>query len=91
MPFALLLDDGTQCRIRIGGAEAGRDDGLVSAYWCHDENSVLATPAAVGRWLVDAIIDRSHPLWTVKVGQSRMGNLPPPQTRTVSTAWFAGN
>jgi serine/threonine protein kinase, bacterial len=91
IPFALLLDDGTQCRMRNGGAEAGRDDGLVSAYWCHSESSVLATPEAVGRRLVDAIIDRSHPLWTVKVGPVMPGNLPPPQTHAVTTAWFAGN
>jgi hypothetical protein len=91
MPFALLLDDGTQCRMRNGGAWGSRDDGLTGAYWCHGENVVLATPQAVGRWLVDAIIDRSHPLWTVKVGPIRPGNLPPPQTHTVTTAWFAGN
>jgi serine/threonine protein kinase len=91
IPFALLLDDGTQCRMRNGGAEAGRDDGLVSAYWCHTVISVLATPEAVGRRLVDAIIDRSHPLWTVKVGPVMLGDLPPPQTHTVTAAWFAGN
>ena len=91
MPFALLLDDGTQCRIRIGGAEAGRDDGLVSAYWCHGESSVLATPRrwAAGLWMPSSTV--RHPLWTVKVGPVRMGNLPPPQTHTVTTAWFAGN
>ena len=89
MPFALLLDDGAQCRIRIGGAWGVRDDGLTGAYGCNGADSaVLALPQ--GSWALDAF-DRSGPLWTVKVGPIRMGNLPAPQTRTVTTAWFAGN
>lgn len=41
-------------------------------------------------------IDRSQPLWTVKVGPlppatSNVTRFPPPQTHTVTTAWFAGN
>jgi serine/threonine-protein kinase len=90
MPFALLLDDGTQCLIRIGGAWGVRDDGLTGAYGCNGKSTgaVLAPPQA--SWELDAI-DRSHPLWTVKVGEVRMGNLPPPQPHAVTTAWFAGN
>ena len=33
-PFALLLDDGTRCRLRNGGAWGGRDDGYVGVYGC---------------------------------------------------------
>jgi hypothetical protein len=89
MPFALLLDDGTQCRLRNGGAWGSRDDGLAGAYGCNGESAVL-TP------LMDAstpAVDRSHPLWTVKVGPLGPDNVhfPPPETHTVTTAWFAGN
>jgi hypothetical protein len=44
---------------------------------------------AASAWVLLAI-DRSQPLWTVKVGS--LGgvepHLPPPQTRTVTTAWL---
>lgn len=90
-PFALLLDDGTQCRLRNGGAWGGRDDGLVGAYGCPGESmavlvAVTANPGA-------SAIDRSQALWTVRVGPLGAGgaHFPPPQTRTVTTAWFAGN
>jgi hypothetical protein len=89
-PFALLLDDGTQCRLRNGGAWGGRDDGLVGAYGCPNENpAVLVAVRSQGG---ESAIDRSQPLWTVKVGALGSGDahLPPPQTRTVTTAWFAG-
>lgn len=85
-PLALLLDDGTQCRIRNGGAWGGRDDGLVGAYGCSGKDVVLvATDDA------SMPIDRSQPLWTVKVGPLGAGDahFPPPQTRSVTTAWFA--
>jgi hypothetical protein len=90
-PFALLLDDGTQCRLRNGGAWGGRDDGLVGAYGCPAESpavlvAVTPNPGA-------SAIDRSQALWTVKVGPLGAGDahFPPPQTRTVATAWFAGD
>jgi serine/threonine-protein kinase len=90
MPYGLLLDDGTECRLRNGGGEASRDDGVGRAYGCNGDSAVLASFEARG-WDPTTIIDRSHPLWTVKVGPVRAGNLPPPQTHTVTTAWFAGN
>lgn len=31
-PIAMVLDDGTRCRLRNGGAWAGRDDGFVGVY-----------------------------------------------------------
>jgi hypothetical protein len=67
-----------------------RDDGLAGAYGCNGESAVLAPFQAAG-WDLAAIIDRSSPQWTVKVGPLRTGKLPPPQTLTVTTAWFAGN
>jgi hypothetical protein len=90
-PFALLLDDGTRCRLRIGGAWGGRDDGYVGVYGCGAADSNLAV-----LWLPSAgpgtCVDRSTPAWTVKVGQLGAPNehFPAPQTRTVTTAWFAG-
>lgn len=89
-PFALLLDDGTQCRLRNGGAWGGRDDGMVGAYGCPGE-----TPAVLVSLVPDGAaspIDRSAPLWTVKVGALGSGepHLPPPQTHAVTTAWYAG-
>lgn len=90
-PFALLLDDGTQCRLRNGGAWGARDDGLVAAYGCPNETPAVLMPVRPDGGA--AAIDRSQALWTVKVGSLGAGNphLPPPQTRTVVTAWFAGN
>jgi hypothetical protein len=90
LPFALLLDNGTQCRLRNGGAWGGRDDDLWPVYGCDNSDSaVLASqpnePAS--------IIDRSHSLWTVKLGpfSDTSVHYPPPPTHTVITAWFAGN
>lgn len=91
-PFALLLDDGTRCRLRNGGAWGGRDDGYVGVYGCGAADSNLAV-----LWLpsqgAGSCIDRSTPVWTVKVGQlgTPSEHFPPPQARTVTTAWFAGD
>jgi hypothetical protein len=91
-PFALALDDGTHCLLRNGGAWGGRDDGYVGVYWCGDPSANLRV-----LWLpsqgAGTYIDRSAPVWTVKVGQ--LGNptshFPPPLTRAVTSAWLAGN
>jgi len=90
-PFALQLEDGTQCRLRNGGAWGGRDDGLVGAYGCGTGNPVVLVEQSAHSSL--SAIDQSKPLWTVKVGSLGAGDahLPPPQTRIVTTAWFAGN
>lgn len=90
-PFALTLDDGTRCLLRNGGAWGGRADGYVGVYGCGGAGSDLAV-----LWLpsqgAGSCIDRSSAAWTVKVG--RLGApdavLPPPQTRAVTAAWFAG-
>jgi hypothetical protein len=90
-PFALTLDDGTRCLLRNGGAWGGRADGYVGVYGCGGAGSDLAV-----LWLpsqgTGSCIDRSSSAWTVKVG--RLGApdavLPPPATRGVTAAWFAG-
>jgi hypothetical protein len=90
-PLALLLDDGTRCRLRNGGAWGARADGLVGAYGCGLPNSTLAVLVPPDQGV--QAIDRSQPLWTVKVGD--LGNpetqFPPPQIHMVTTAWFAGD
>jgi hypothetical protein len=85
-PFALLLDDGTRCRRRNGGAWGGRDDGYLGAYGCQSSLTVLVKAD-------QEVIDRSAPMWTVKVGELGAANphFPPPETRPVTTAWFAGD
>ncbi len=91
-PFALALDDGTHCILRNGGAWGGRADGYIGVYGCGgsggEDLAVLWMPSHGS----GTCMDRSAPAWTVKVGQLRMPdtNLPPPETRVVQTAWFAG-
>ncbi len=91
-PYALVLEDGTRCLFRNGGAWGGRDDGYVGVYGCGGPGSDLAV-----LWLpsqgAGTCIDRSGPVWTVKVGRvgAPVGQFPAPQTRAVSTAWLAGN
>ena len=87
IPFALLLDNGVRCRLRNGGAWGGRDDGLVGAYGCESDDVVLMSTDEGA-----APLDRSRPQWTVQVGPLGAGeaHFPPPQTRGVTTAWFAG-
>jgi hypothetical protein len=92
-PFALTLDDGTQCLFRNGGAWGGRADGYVGVYGCGANGG--SNPAVL--WLpsqgAGTCIDRSSATWTVKVGQlgEPGANLPPPQTRAVTSAWLAGS
>ena len=89
-PFALALDDGTHCLLRNGGAWGGRADGYVGVYGCGggSDPAVLWLPSQGA----GTCIDRSSAVWTVKVG--RLGApdavLPPPATRAVTAAWFAG-
>jgi hypothetical protein len=91
-PFALVLDDGTRCLLRNGGAWGGRDDGYVGAYGCGDPSTNLAVLCLPNQG-AGTYIDRSAPVWTVKVGQlgTPTTHFPPPQTRAVTTVWFAGD
>ncbi|OMC48387.1 hypothetical protein [Mycobacterium sp. IS-1264] len=91
-PFALALDDGTHCLLRNGGAWGSRDDGYEGAYWCEAPRANLRV-----LWLpsqgAGSCIDRSAAAWTVKVGElgAPGAHFPPPETRAVTSAWFAGN
>jgi hypothetical protein len=53
-PFALVLDDGTHCLLRNGGAWGGRDDGYVGAYWCGDPRANLGSCVFLGRTMEPA-------------------------------------
>jgi len=90
-PFALVLDDGTRCLLRNGGSWSGRPDGYVGGYGCGESfnsNPAVLCPESQG---AGTCVDRSGPVWTVKVGQlGSTSPLPPPQTHAVKTAWFAG-
>lgn len=87
-PVGLLLDDGTHCRLRNGGAWGYRYDNLYAFYGCADRPGldVLASQNTDP-------IDRSSPVWTVKVGtdEARDSSSPPPVTHRIQTAWFAGS
>ena len=90
-PFALVLDDGGRCLLRNGGSWGGRADGYVGGYSC---GSGGANPAVLcpANQETGTCIDRSAPVWTVKVGQLGAPDavFPPPQTHAVTSAWFAG-
>lgn len=88
-PFALTLDDGTHCLLRNGGAWGVRADGYEGAYSCNGPRLAVLWLPSQG---AGSCIDRSSPAWTVKVGQLGTPDaaLPPPQTRAVTEAWFAG-
>ena len=85
-PFALLLDGGTRCLLRNGGAWGGRADGYVGVYDCGDIAVLWLPSQGAG-----TCIDRSAQVWTVKVGQLSASTTQPPQTRAVTSAWFAGS
>ncbi len=92
MPFALLLDDGTPCVLPNGADLGGRADGRFAAYGCGEGMSSLGVLVDPGQDPASAI-DRSQPVWTVRVGQ-----LGPPTTplgfltqHDVATAWFASS
>jgi hypothetical protein len=91
-PFALVLDDGTRCLLRNGGAWGGRPDGYVGGYGCGDTGASPAVLCPASR-AAGPCIDRSAPVWTVKVGQLGAPTTPqpPPQTHAVTTAWVAGD
>ncbi len=87
-PFGLVVDGGIQCLLRNGGAWGGRDDGYVGVYGCNGPSS-----DSVVLWLpsegAGTCIDRSSPVWTVKLGPQNTAT--PPEVRAVTTAWFGGH
>ncbi|MFZ1178260.1 MAG: hypothetical protein WAO15_18705 [Mycobacterium sp.] len=91
-PFAMVLDDGTRCLLRNGGAWGGRDDGYVGTYGCGDPSANLAVLGLSSQG-PGTCIDRAGPVWAVKIGQlgTPTTHFPPPQIHAVTTAWFAGD
>lgn len=97
-PFALLLDDDTRCRFKLNWhIEAERDDGSYATYDCGAAGGVLRFPSDSDE------IDRSKPLWKVKIGlwggscgdtfaptSIPCAHFPPPQSRAVKMAFFTG-
>jgi hypothetical protein len=83
-PFALMLDNGTHCRLIFGGARRARNDGYVPFYACGADSTAVVLGDAGSQ--TDPI-NRSKPLWTVTFEQPGFQT----EVRSVTTAWFAGN
>jgi serine/threonine protein kinase len=82
-PFALTLDNGTHCRLFVGGARRARSDGYIPVYACGaDFTASVLGDAGSQR----DPINRSKPLWTVTFEQPGFQT----EVRSVTTAWFAG-
>jgi hypothetical protein len=88
-PWALVLANGTKCRLRNGGSWGGRADGFVGAYFCDrgEKEFVLVNP-----YTTEPTIKKVDPLWTVRVGPlgDPEASFPPPAAVAVTTAYFAG-
>jgi hypothetical protein len=92
MPFALQLEDGTRCILPNGIDWGARADDMVPAYGCNPGKTSVGVLIAAGDDPVSAI-DRSGPVWVVRVGELGPRDTPfeSPRRRAVTTAWFAGN
>jgi hypothetical protein len=92
MPFALQLDDGTRCILPNGIDWGARADDMVPAYGCNPGKTSLGVLISPGDDPVSAI-DRSQPVWVVRVGELGPRDTPfeSPRRHAVTTAWFAGN
>ncbi len=92
MPFALQLDDGTRCILPSGIDWGGRADDMVPAYGCNPGKTSMGVLIAPGDDPMSAI-DRSQPVWVVRVGELGPRDTPfeSPRRHAVTTAWFAGN
>ena len=74
LPWGLELEDGARCRLRDGGAWAGRSDNLIGFYDCGiDHDPVLVSLADFRQ-----VIDKSLPTWTVQVGPLDDNTASPP-------------
>lgn len=92
MPFALQLDDGTRCVLPNGVDWGGRADDMVPAYGCNPGKTSRGVLIAPDQDPVSAI-DRSQPVWVVRVGELGPRDTPfeSPRRHAVTMAWFAGN
>ncbi|BCZ21359.1 hypothetical protein MYSE111917_24510 [Mycobacterium senriense] len=87
IPFALQLDDGTQCRVRIGGAwdRPTEHPNWVGHYACHDPSSISSPRTFSAVWgPPDQGIDKGFGGWSVSVGPAD-GHL---ATRKVAKAFY---
>jgi hypothetical protein len=92
MPFALQLDDGTRCILPNGIDWGARADDMVPAYGCNPGKTSMGVLIDAGDDPVSAI-DRSDPVWVVRVGELGPRDTPfdSPRRHAVAMAWFAGN
>ena len=92
MPFALQLDDGTRCILPNGIDWGARADDMVPVYGCNPGKTSMGVLVAAGDDPVSAI-DRSGPVWVVRVGELGPRDTPfeSPRRRAVATVWFAGS
>ena len=79
-PYALELDDGARCRLRIGMRDM-QPNGDTNEYNCGANGFAVFMSRNSSN-----PINRASPLWTVKAG--RLGSAA--QIQTVTRAWFAG-
>ncbi|WHT22566.1 hypothetical protein N8J89_16330 [Crossiella sp. CA-258035] len=84
-PWALVLADGSRCRLRNGGSWPGRADDYRGAYSCTGATEFVLTKYGAQH------VDRSRPAWTVLVGDlgTDQQRFPPPKKMAVTTAYFA--
>ncbi|MFT3714977.1 MAG: hypothetical protein QM774_03255 [Gordonia sp. (in: high G+C Gram-positive bacteria)] len=88
-PWAVQLDDGTQCVLRHGGGWGVGADQAMPVYGCLGAGN---EDLAVLQGASDAsAVDTSKDAWTVKVGKvgSADAQLPAPTVKNVSKAYFA--
>lgn len=87
-PWKLVLENGTKCTIRIGGAWGSASDGRIGTYLCDSSNEVILSfpgdPFKHG-------IDRSDKVWFAQLGSMGLPNsdLSRPHFIGVKTAYFA--
>ncbi|MCV7242390.1 hypothetical protein H7J83_06465 [Mycobacterium mantenii] len=95
VPFALVLDDGTQCRVRIGGAWDRPDDhpDWVGYYGCRATSSLAVPPSFIAVWgpggeanAEDSGISKGFGGWSVTVGPAH-GHL---DTHKVTKVFYVG-
>lgn len=92
MPFALQLDNGMRCILPNGIDWGARADDMVPVYGCNPGKTSMGVLISAGDDPLSAI-DRSGPVWVVRVGELGPRDTPfeSPRRHAVTTAWYAGN
>ena len=87
-PWKLVLENGTKCTIRTGGAWGSASDGRIGTYLCDSNNEVILSfpgdPFKHG-------IDQNDKVWFAQLGSIGLPNsdLSPPHFVGIKTAYFA--